>query len=56
MSCRRENPSEETIPESSQINELHETTKLLNEEVTFSNASAKECILIIYIYTEQTST
>ena len=36
-----ENPSEETISESNQIRELHETINLLNEEVTFSNASAK---------------
>ena len=40
----RENPSEETISENSQIRELHETTKLLNEEVTFSDASAKAFI------------
>ena len=36
-----ENPCEETISESSQIRELNETINLLNEEVTFSNASAK---------------
>ena len=45
MPCCRENPSEEIIPESSQINELHEIIKLLNEEVTFGNASAKGFML-----------
>ena len=30
----KKNPSEETIPDSSQIKELHETMKLLNEVVT----------------------
>ena len=38
-----ENPSEETISENSQIRELHETIKLLTEEVAFSDASAKAC-------------
>ena len=37
-------PSEETISESSQIRESHETIKLLNEKDTFSNASAKAFI------------
>ena len=37
----RANPSEETLSESSQIRELYEAIKILSEEVTFSNASAK---------------
>ena len=37
-------PSEETISENRQIRELHGTIKLLNEEVTFSDASARTII------------
>ena len=40
----RENPSEEAISESTQIRELHETIKFLNEKVMLSNTSAKTFI------------
>ena len=41
-----ENPFEETISKSSQIRELREVIKLLNEEVTFSDASSEAFIFI----------
>ena len=50
-----ENPFEETISKSSQIRELREIIKLLNEEVTFSDASSEAFIFIPRWYTEQTS-
>ena len=37
----RENPFEDTISENSQTRKLHETIKLLHEEVTFNDISAK---------------
>lgn len=53
----RDNPAEENISKSSQINKLLETIKLSNNQVTFNNASAKRCYIFIYIYihNEQTS-
>ena len=51
----RENPYEEAISESSQIRELHETIKLLNERITFNDASAKTFVFKPRYYTKQTS-
>ena len=42
----RQNPFGETISESNQITELHETRKDLHEEVMFSDASFNKSIYI----------